>query len=131
MNYDYDGIYLLEFNLRYDGSSRFVADKRWAWFPSISVGWNIAREKFFQNWTDQISTLKLRASWGQLGNTNSNYSSFADWYPFYQQQSIGAANGNWLIGEKRPNTASLPALINPFMTWKRWNRGTSVLTSQP
>ena len=118
LNYDYDGIYLLEFNLRYDGSSRFVGDKRWATFPSISVGWNIARENFFQNWTDKISTLKLRASWGQLGNTSSAYNSFADWYPFYQQQSIGAANSSWLINGQQQNTASLPGIVNSLMTWE-------------
>ncbi|MBR1468908.1 MAG: TonB-dependent receptor [Prevotella sp.] len=118
LNYDYDGIYLFEFNLRYDGSSRFTSDKRWAWFPSVSVGWNIARENFFQNLTDQISTLKLRASWGQLGNTNSFYNSFADWYPFYQQQAIGAANSSWLINGSRQNTASLPNIVNSSMTWE-------------
>ena len=126
LNYDYDGIYLLEFNLRYDGSSRFVGDKRWAWFPSISVGWNIARESFFQNWTDKISTLKLRASWGQLGNTNSNYSGFADWYPFYQQQAIGAANSSWIVNGNYLNTASLPGIVNSSMTWETvesWNIG--------
>ncbi len=118
LNYDYDGIYLLEFNLRYDGSSRFLADKRWAWFPSVSAGWNIAREGFFQKLTDQISTLKLRASWGQLGNTSANYSSFADWYPFYQQQSIGAANSSWIINGQRQNTATLPGIVNSTMTWE-------------
>lgn len=118
LNYDYDGKYLFEFNIRYDGSSRFLSDRRWEWFPSLSAGWNIAREDFFQKMTDKINTLKLRASWGRLGNTSSNYSSFWDWYPFYQQQSIGAANGGWLINGAKPNTASLPSIVNGTMTWE-------------
>lgn len=118
LNYDYDGKYLAEFNIRYDGSSRFLSDRRWAWFPSASVGWNIAREEFFGNLRNTISTLKMRASWGQLGNTSSNYNSFWDWYPFYQQQSIASANSGWLINGNKQNTASLPGIVNSTMTWE-------------
>ena len=118
LNYDYDGKYLAEFNIRYDGSSRFLADKRWAWFPSVSLGWNIAREEFFEKLSETIGTLKFRGSWGQLGNTSSRYESFADWYPFYQQQGVGVANGSWLIDGKKPNTASLPGITNASLTWE-------------
>ena len=118
LNYDYDGKYLAEFNIRYDGSSRFLADKRWAWFPSVSLGWNIAREEFFEKLSETIGTLKLRGSWGQLGNTSSSYDSFSDWYPFYQQQGVGVANGSWLIDGKKPNTASMPGITNASMTWE-------------
>ena len=71
---------MLEANGRYDGSSRFIGDKRWGFFPSFSGGWNIAREAFFEEAANKlnIGTLKLRASWGQLGNTNTNDA----WYPF-------------------------------------------------
>ncbi|WP_314791766.1 SusC/RagA family TonB-linked outer membrane protein, partial [Tannerella forsythia] len=110
--------YLLEANIRYDGSSRFVGDKRWAWFPSFSVGYNIAREDFFEKLTDNISLLKLRTSWGQLGNTSSRYDSFWDWYPFYQQQSISSASGGWLINGEKPNTAYIPGIVNSSMTWE-------------
>lgn len=118
LNYDYDGKYLFEANIRYDGSSRFVADKRWAWFPSFSVGYNIAREDFFEKLTDDISLLKLRASWGQLGNTSSKYDSFWDWYPFYQQQSISSASGGWLINGQKTNIANRPGIVNNSMTWE-------------
>ena len=118
LNYDYDGKYLAEFNIRYDGSSRFLADKRWAWFPSVSLGWNIAREEFFEKLSETIGTLKLRGSWGQLGNTSSKYESFSDWYPFYQQQSVGVANSSWLIDGKKQNTSSLPGITNATMTWE-------------
>lgn len=118
LNYDFDSKYLLEFNLRYDGSSRFTNDNRWAWFPSVSGGWNIAREKFFKPLASTVQTLKLRASWGQLGNTSSRYSSFWDWYPFYQQQSVGAQSNTWLINGVRQNTAALPGIVNSTMTWE-------------
>lgn len=118
LNYDYDAKYLAEFNIRYDGSSRFLSDKRWAWFPSASLGWNIARESFFGNLSNSISTLKIRGSWGQLGNTSSNYDSFWDWYPFYQQQNISSASSGWLIDGKKQNVASLPGIVNSTMTWE-------------
>lgn len=60
LNYDFDGRYLFEFNIRRDGSSRFRADQRWATFPSVSVGWNIAREAFWEPLTDWVNTLKPR-----------------------------------------------------------------------
>lgn len=78
VNYDFAGRYLFEANLRYDGSSRFLRANRWNFFPSFSAGWNIAREKFWEPLTDYVNTLKLRASWGQLGNQNTD-----NWYPFY------------------------------------------------
>ena len=69
---------MVELNGRYDGSSRFIGDQRWGFFPSVSAGWNIAREEFFGNLSDIFSTLKVRGSWGQLGNTDTNDA----WYPF-------------------------------------------------
>jgi TonB-linked SusC/RagA family outer membrane protein len=67
LNYDYNGKYLFEANLRYDGSSRFAPGKQWGLFPSVSVGWNIAQENFLKENTS-IDYLKLRLSAGQLGN---------------------------------------------------------------
>ena len=118
VNYDYDSKYLMEFNLRYDGSSRFTNDNRWAWFPSVSAGWNMAREGFFKPLSSTVQTLKLRASWGQLGNTSSNYDSFWAWYPFYQQQGVGSQSSSWLINGTRQNTAGLPGIVNSTMTWE-------------
>lgn len=68
-NYSYDGRYLLTGTIRRDGSSRFTPENRWGTFPSFSAGWNIARESFFQ--LKPVSSLKLRAGWGQVGNQNS------------------------------------------------------------
>lgn len=68
INYDFDGKYLVEVNGRYDGSSRFAKGNRWGFFPSVSLGWNIHREKFMQKTEGFLSNLKLRASYGLLGN---------------------------------------------------------------
>jgi TonB-linked SusC/RagA family outer membrane protein len=65
--YDYKNKYLLQANARYDGSSRFHKDYRWGFFPSFSAGWVVSRESFLED-ADKLSFLKLRASWGALGN---------------------------------------------------------------
>lgn len=121
INYNYKEKYLLEVNGRYDGTSRFIGDKRWGFFPSFSAGWNIAREDFFSNLEEYITTLKVRGSWGQLGNMNTKA-----WYPFFKSMPTGAANGNWLVDGARPNTATAPGIVSAMMTWETvesWNIG--------
>lgn len=74
LNYNYQQRYLLEVNGRYDGSSRFTKNNRWGFFPSVSAGWVISQENFLKNTTDIIDILKLRVSYGLLGNQNiGNY----------------------------------------------------------
>ncbi len=121
INYDYQGRYLLEGNLRYDGSSRFRGNERWKWFPSVSVGWNIAREAFWESLDNKINTLKFRASYGSLGNQNTDML-----YPTYVTMDVTAANGSWLSKGSRPNTANAPGLVSSSLTWERvstWNVG--------
>lgn len=114
LNYNYKDRYMTEINLRYDGSSRFTKEKRWNLFPSFSVGWNIAREAFFEDYLDTISTLKLRASWGELGNQNTD-----NWYPFYSTMGFATNAGSWLINNKKPNIAWEPGLVSALLTWER------------
>lgn len=121
INYNYKERYLLEANLRYDGSSRFIGDKRWGLFPSFSVGWNISREEFFKPLSNIIGTLKLRGSWGQLGNNETEA-----WYPFFQSMPTGTTNSGWLINGVRQNTAGLPGIVSSVLTWETvesWNVG--------
>lgn len=75
INYAFDGKYLIEANMRIDGTSRFAADNRWGYFPSFSAGWNFSRENFMEFAKPALTTGKIRASWGELGNQNigSNY----------------------------------------------------------
>ncbi len=120
LNYNYKGRYLLEANGRYDGSSRFLKDKRWNFFPSVSVGWNVSQESFWPL-QDQIDQFKLRASYGELGNQNTR-----DLYPFYSKQPFSANRGSWLLGENKPNTSNAPGLVSDLLTWERvtsWNVG--------
>jgi TonB-linked SusC/RagA family outer membrane protein len=114
INYDYEGRYLAEANLRYDGSSRFRRDSRWVYSPSVSLGWNIARENFWESLSDQISMLKLRGSYGQLANQNTNLL-----YPTYQTMSVGSSDGLWIINGVRPNTSAVPSLISTSLTWEK------------
>lgn len=115
VNYDYEGRYLFEANIRYDGSSRFIGDSRWGVFPSFSAGWNIAQERFMEPVNDKINMLKLRASWGELGNQNTD-----SWYPFYPTIGFTSQGGNWLIDDKsKPNISSQPALVSSLLTWEK------------
>lgn len=113
VNYNYKERYLLEANLRYDGTSRFRKDKRWNLFPSFSAGWNVAREAFFEPLSELISTLKVRGSYGELGNQNTKL-----WYPTYLTMPVGVSDGKWLINGAKYNTASAPGLISTTMGWE-------------
>ncbi|QQD15466.1 SusC/RagA family TonB-linked outer membrane protein [Sphingobacterium sp. UDSM-2020] len=116
LNYDFRDKYLFEANLRYDGSSRFRSDSRWGWFPSVSAGWNVAKETFFEEALPYINMFKFRASYGELGNQNTEI-----WYPTYVVQPTGTNNGGWLINNARPNTASAPGLVSALLTWESIN----------
>ena len=77
LTYDYKGKYLFEANARYDGTSRIYKDNRWGFFPSFSAGWRISDEQFMKS-LSWMNNLKLRASWGQLGNQNIGNYPFQD-----------------------------------------------------
>src|SRR5699024_1851776 len=120
LNYSYDNRYFLEANARYDGSSRFINDRRWNLFPSFSVGWDLAAESFWTN-KELINQFKLRGSYGELGNQDTE-----NWYPFYPSMPVGVNNGGWLVNGEQPNTAYAPGLISSQLTWERvssWNVG--------
>ena len=115
LNYDFKGKYLLEMNLRYDGSSRFRSGDRWVLSPSFSMGWNIAHEDFWESIRDVVGTLKLRASYGQLANQNTN-----SWYPTYSSMEIKSSDGDWLMNGLKPNITKPPkTLVNPNLTWEK------------
>lgn len=121
VNYNYKERYMAEVNVRYDGTSRFIGDQRWGFFPSFSAGWNIAREEFWSDLEQYVSTLKLRGSWGELGNQNTT-----NLYPFYPSMDIKVGNGDWLVNGGQPTTAVMPGLVSSLMTWetiRSWNIG--------
>ena len=121
INYAYDSRYLAEFSIRRDGSSRFIGDKTWSTFPSLALGWNIANEDFFKPLTKTVNTLKLRATYGALGNTN-----ITALYPWFLTQPASASASSWLVKGERVNISNMPGLVSPNLTWesvRSWNIG--------
>lgn len=110
LNYNFDERYLFEANFRYDGSSRFAPGHRYGLFPSFSGAWRVSEEKFFKNWNQRVlDNLKIRASWGKLGNQDVGY------YPY--QQTLGF--GNYVSGDG----VTIPGLVitdyaNSDITWE-------------
>jgi len=109
-NYDYDSKYILEMSGRYDGSSRFTEDLRWGFFPSVSAGWVISRESFMAGTTDIISNLKLRASYGTLGNQEIGN------YPY--ASSVETGYSYWFDKQLSSGVAQI-ALSNSLITWEK------------
>lgn len=109
-NYDYKSKYLFEANMRYDGTSRFINNNQWAVFPSFSAGWLISEEGFMDNVRSVIKLLKVRGSWGKLGNQNIGNS----YYPFAESLTLGSASFNGNIYQMiTQNTLS-----NPNLRWE-------------
>lgn len=111
LNYNYKEKYLLEVSARYNGSSRFDPDSRWGFFPSASVGYQISNEDFWQSVESVINRLKLRASYGSLGNQNvANY--------LYIPTINVLPETPWIIGAARPPYATTPSIISENLTWE-------------
>jgi TonB-dependent starch-binding outer membrane protein SusC len=110
-NYDYAGRYLFEFSGRYDGTSRFGHDTRYQFFPSFSAGWRISEEKFMANTRSWLDNLKIRGSWGSLGNQDvSNYAYIA---------SYGAADYiSWVMNNEQIKGMNPTAIIASDLTWE-------------
>lgn len=111
LNYNFKEKYLLEVNGRYDGTSIFAEGNRWGFFPSFSGAWNISREAFFDPIVDKVNNLKVRASWGSLGNQNVTA---------YQDLALMGIKSNlaWLLNGSRPVYTTAPNLVNTMLTWE-------------
>lgn len=108
INYSYKNKYLVECSMRYDGTSRFPSNNRWSVFPSLSAGWRVSEEPFIKNNTVWLDNLKVRASWGKLGNQNignypyqntltlgKDYTFGGQLYPGAYMQNIANSNIKW------------------------------------
>lgn len=109
-SYNFDNRYLVELNGRYDLSSKFPSDNRGGFFPSISGAWRVSQEEFFQNADLGISNLKVRASYGALGNQNVS--------DFLYITNLSIQNNSWLFNGNVENYASIPSPISPNITWE-------------
>ena len=117
INYDYKGIYLLELNGRYDGSSRFPAGDKWAFFPSMSLGYRFTEEGYWKNLHNVISNGKLRFSYGEIGNEAIGDNMFISTISPIAQSKLYwmDKNGNKL------NQFDLPNWVSSSLTWERIN----------
>jgi TonB-linked SusC/RagA family outer membrane protein len=110
LNYSFADKYLLEVNGRYDGSSKFPSSQRYAFFPSVSAGWRLSSEKFWQLPRTAISDVKIRGSYGSLGNGNIGS------YVFQEQFNISQSGR--ILGGVRPQQTSQPAVLPDGLTWE-------------
>jgi TonB-linked SusC/RagA family outer membrane protein len=115
LSYNFDERYLFEFNSRYDGTFKFAEGKKWGFFPSVSAGWNIANEKFWEDIKPVVNAFKVRGSYGSLGNQLTALP--------YQDISLLGVNANlgWILNGSRPSFTSAPTLVNPDVTWETSN----------
>ncbi len=109
VNYTFDNKYILEFNGRYDGSSRFPSHNRWGFFPSASVAWRMDQESFMDRF-DWLDMFKPRASYGALGNQSVD--------PFGYIPTMEAQRANYIVGDSRPLSISSPGLVSPNYHWE-------------
>ncbi len=112
INYNYNERYLLEANLRYDLTSRFIKQNRGEWFPSFSAGWRITEEEFMEPTRDLLDQLKIRGSWGILGN---QFSTGSDNYPYLSR--IGVVTVPTIGGVSNDGYAE-SYIGNPNLLWE-------------
>lgn len=116
VTYNFRDTYLLELNGRYDGSSSFPGGKKWGFFPSVSGGYRISQENFWEPIRNVWSNAKLRASYGEVGNEDIGA------YAFYSViKSIAAGNSSWVSsqGGSKTNMFEMPSLVSNSLTWER------------
>ncbi len=110
VNLNWDDKYLLEANLRADGSSKFAPGKRWGYFPSVSAAWRISEEDFMHGTASWLDQLKIRASYGSLGNNETT--------SYYMYQSL-FATANYILNGNIAGGLAQTVLANPELTWEK------------
>ena len=112
LTYNFDDRYLFTFNGRYDGSSKFPKSNRFAFFPSFSVGWRLDNERFMDGSNDWLDELKLRGSYGQIGNQNIQ--------PYGYLATMNIAEGTpWINKGGKVTYFTTPGLIRANYTWEK------------
>ena len=110
LNYGFKDRYLVEVNGRYDGSSKFPTDQQWAFFPSVSLGWRVSEEPFWKVNEDIFSDLKIRGSYGSLGNGNVD--------PYSYLELLKIETSNRVLGGSLNKYTNSPAVIPLSLTWE-------------
>lgn len=109
-NYNFKDKYLFEANGRYDGSSKFPNDNRFGFFPSFSVGWQVAKEGFMKWSSKWLDEFKLRGSWGQIGNQDISNYGFSP--------SMDTYKANWIQSGAQPISLNAPSMVRSDYTWE-------------
>ena len=112
LKYIFDERYLIEASGRYDGTSRFPTDDRFGFFPSVSVGWRISNESFMAGTDNWLDNLKIRASYGELGNQ-----TVGGYYPYIA--TLGIGNSPYIMSNSQIPFVSAPGLVSPTLTWEK------------
>lgn len=126
INYGYKDKYLAEVTMRYDGSMNFPKGKRWGFFPAVSAGWVISEEVFFEPIKPIVSFLKLKGSFGMMGNDNVSAFQFLSRYKFINGEDSGHDATGVLFGESVQKALYQTVTANPDITWetaKTFNAG--------
>ena len=121
VNYIYNDRYLFEVNGRYDGTSRFPSDNRFVFLPSVSVAWRISEEAFMEGTRSWLDNLKIRATYGELGNqmiTSTSWSGNTKYYPYIPFMSNGTSQ-YWLFGNEYATTINPGNLVSADLTWEK------------
>lgn len=122
--YAYDDKYLVQVNGRYDGSSRFPKDDRFAFFPTFSLGWRLSQEKFWKPIAHIVNDFKIRGSYGALGNQVLRQSGNDLYYPYISTYSTGEVD--YLFNGEKQMGVYTPGLVSDQLTWetvKQWDLG--------
>lgn len=113
INYNYKDRILLELNGRYDGSSKFPENNRWAFFPSASAGWRISEEPFFAPAKSIVNNAKIRASYGEIGNQEVGSNMYI------ATIARQGSNVNWLgTGSTKMDTFGMPKMVSSTLSWE-------------
>lgn len=113
IGYDYNDTYLFTANLRADASSVFGPNNRWGYFPSFSAGWRVSNEGFFESWKNTVNDLKIRASWGKVGNSQ---------IPAFAYLGLIDVTGSYVIGDQVVPGYTPITLDNPNLKWETTNQ---------
>ncbi len=111
LNYAYKDRYMIELNGRYDGSSRFPSGQRFAFFPSLSAGYRISEEAFMQPLKPWLSSLKIRGSWGMIGNQDVGTDRFVS--------TLTTSQDSWIINGQKVQSAQKPTIVSEELRWEK------------
>jgi TonB-linked SusC/RagA family outer membrane protein len=117
LNYDFASKYILEFSFRYDGSSKFPKGKQWGFFPGVQLGYRISEEAFFKDQISFVNNLKIRGSWGILGDDSASEFQFIEGFDYPASGGNRSRPSGYVFGNTFTNALGFRNAPNPDITW--------------